>query len=190
MTSPERLYAEKPAPGTVRLVVAPVIEAVKLAIADVVKAKEDLALGLVDVAEVEAKVEAVKAARVELAATKGVEICKALTAKDLAFEIDGYSIEVANLAPFEHGYQFTVVSAVEIATGKPLPLDDLYRVGNPPVLVPAGTYRQETDALGKLVDVENMAEDAGGAFQRAVLTGVLGYGAAVNGKPAGWTITP
>lgn len=188
MTQAEITYAPKPIPGPIGQVLAPQIESVKLAAADVVRAKLDLADGLVDAAAVDQKVEALRVEQGVLIDTRAVELGKAITAKDCEFEADGLSITVSDLTTrVDPKSGRTVlaytVTATVTATGLKVPTDpDGYDITNPPTQVPNGTYRQELDAGGKFVDVQNFEESPALAFQTAVMRGVLGYARAQGFK--------
>lgn len=96
------------------------------------------------------------------------------------FILNGIQVQLTgNIRPFADGRGVEMDFRARVAaTGALLPMDNPYRFVNPPVKVPNGTWRIETDGA----EIENTEENVREAMKRMILDAVL-----LRARQLGWT---
>lgn len=109
-----------------------------------------------------------------------------LSLSGFAYTLDGYTVTVASgplvkVTPDGRGVIGVTIASLVSPAGVFLPIGDgTHWFVNPPVKVPAGTWRTETLG-GEPVDVENHVEDLVAAAKRILLDAALRYAAGSAG---------
>lgn len=111
---------------------------------------------------------------------KAKAIADAIPNKKLTFSRGGIVYDVRGWDVDDDGVLSVTISARD--SRGPIPTDTLYRFVNPPVRVPDGTERDETDAAGETRKVKNFKEDELEAARQIVIEAVRTYATS-----KGWT---
>ena len=81
------------------------------------------------------------------------------------FDAVGHRITIKALSYDDNNRLLIVARAVNLKTGEPLPLSDLYRFTNPIITIPAGTWKRGVVTEKGTIDVEHCIEDLPGSIR-------------------------